>query len=216
VSNYHFDLPYGSVLNYIPQKNYPQAVLSRDVIDKVKSGNEKVIGQIIDLIDTREQASSLKDFLTPDSLLIPVPRSSLIKSDSVWPSNIIAEELIKRGYGTVLKPTIVRKEPIRKSSNQTAEDRPTVKEHLETLGLVLPAELTDPKTIILVDDVVTQGSVSVACAELLKQIYPDSEIKIFAIAKTKGFGDEEFNSFEPHVGAIRYYNSGKTFRDPDI
>lgn len=213
MSNYHFDLPYGSLLNYIPKKTYPQVVLSRDVVDKVKSGNEKVIGQIIDLVDTREQASSLKDFLTPDSLLIPVPRRSLIKSDSVWPSKIIAKELMKKGYGSALKTTIDRTEPIRKSSSQAGEDRPTVKEHLETLGLVLPAELTDPKTIILVDDVVTQGSVSVACAELLKQIYPDAEIKIFAIAKTKGFGDEEFNTFEPHVGSIRYYISGKTFRE---
>lgn len=213
MSNYHFDLPYGSLLNYIPKKTYPQAVFSREVVDKVKSGNEKVIGQVIDLIDARPQAAPLKDFLTPDSLLIPVPRSSLIKPGSVWPSKIIAEELLKRGYGSMLKPTVERTEPIRKSSNQVAEDRPTVQEHLKSLGIALPAELTDPKTIILVDDVVTQGSVSVACAELLKQIYPDSEIKLFAIAKTKGFGDDEFNAFEPHVGDVRYFKSGKTFRE---
>jgi predicted amidophosphoribosyltransferase len=216
VSNYHFDLPYGSLLNYIPKKEYDDAVLSRNVIDRVKSGNEEIIGDVIDLIASQEAATPLKDFLTPDSLLIPVPRSSLVKADTVWPSKVIAEEMMKRGYGTVLKPTIERTKPIRKSSNQSAEDRPTVQEHLETLEIAIPPELTDPKTIILIDDVVTQGNVSIACAELLKNIYPDSDIRLFAVARTRGFKNDGLNFFEPYIGKIRYYfKSGKTYRDPD-
>lgn len=190
-------------------------MLSRNVLDRVKSGNEEIIGDVIDLIESQKESSPVKDFLTPDSLLIPVPRSSLIKSDAVWPSKVIAEEMKKRGYGTVLKPTIERTKPIRKSSNQAAEDRPTVQEHLETLGIAIPSELTDPKTIILIDDVVTLGSVTVACAELLKKIYPDSDIRLFAIARTRGFKNDSLGFFEPHIGRIRYYKSGKTYRDPD-
>lgn len=215
MSNYHFDLPYGSLLNYIPKKEYEDAVLSRNVLDRVKSGNEVIIGDVFDLITSQEEASPLKDFLTPDSLLIPVPRSSLIKPDAVWPSKIIAEEMLKKRYGSLLKTSIERTQPIRKSSNQSAEDRPSVQEHIETLGITIPPELTDPKTIILIDDVVTQGRVSVACAELLKQIYPDSEIMLFAIARTRGFENDGLSFFEPHIGKIRYFKSGKTYRDPD-
>ena len=213
--NFPFDLPYWSLLNYIPNKKYDQAQKSREVIAKVKSGNEKIIKQIISLIDERPIAEALKHFLTPRALLVPIPRSSLMMTGSVWPSKIIAEEMIKQGYGQQVKYMLERRIAVRKSSQQSSEDRPSIKEHIDSLHICAPAELTDPETIILVDDVVTKGSIAIACFECLRNIYPDHRFMLFTIAKTQGFGGTgELDALAPHTGIIRYYESGNCYRDP--
>lgn len=211
----HSDIPYGSLLNYIPRGNYDQAAQAKQAVGRTKAGDDKAIEYLISLIESRPLANNLKEFIGSGALIVPVPRSSLIKPDSVWPSKLIAEELAKQGYGKEARYAIERHAPIRTSSQQAAANRPSIKEHTETLRVVMPPQLGDPKVIILVDDVVSKGSTVLACAEILQKAYPDYTIKIFTIARTRFESADEFNALDPHVGVIRYYpSSGLCYRDP--
>nr|WP_296430315.1 hypothetical protein [Roseovarius sp. BRH_c41] len=64
------------------------------------------------------------------------------------------------------------------------------------------------------DDVVTIGRTSFACAELLRVVCPDAEIRILAIIQTQGLQEDFEKIVDPAIGTIIGYPSGKTHRDP--
>ena len=53
-----------------------------------------------------------------------------------------------------------------------------------------------------------------ACAELLRAVCPDAEIRIFAMIRTQGLQDDIEKIVDPSTGIIMGYPSGKTHRDP--
>lgn len=59
----------------------------------------------------------------------------------------------------------------------------------------------DGARIVLVDDVVTRGSTFLAAASRISEVYPDHEIKVFALVRTvsRGAVDEMVS---PRVGTI--------------
>lgn len=71
-----------------------------------------------------------------------------------------------------------------------------------------------PDQITLVDDVLTMGRTTVACAELLQEQYPEASIRIFAMLRTLGFQDDIDTVFDPVVGTVTSYASGKSHRAP--
>jgi len=58
------------------------------------------------------------------------------------------------------------------------------------------------------------GRTSFACAELLRAVCPDAEIRIFAMIRTQGLQDDIEKIVDPATGIIVGYPSGKTHRDP--
>lgn len=76
------------------------------------------------------------------------------------------------------------------------------------------ADMLAPVQITLVDDVLTKGSTTVACADLLQERFPDATIRIFAMMRTQGFVDDIEKIVDPSVGTIIGHASGKPFRDP--
>ncbi|QFS85192.1 hypothetical protein [Roseivivax sp. THAF197b] len=71
-----------------------------------------------------------------------------------------------------------------------------------------------PDKITIVDDVLTMGRTSFTCAELLRAVCPDAEIRIFAMIRTQGLQDDIDQIVDPATGVIVGYPSGKTHRDP--
>ena len=70
--------------------------------------------------------------------------------------------------------------------------------------------LITPTQITLVDDVLTQGRTSYACYQRLREVFPDIEIRVFAIVKSQSFSRVE-DIFQPQSGYINYNpNTGKT------
>jgi len=65
-----------------------------------------------------------------------------------------------------------------------------------------------------VDDVLTMGRTSFACAELLRDVCPDAEIRIFAMIRTQGLQEDIERIVDPATGIIIGYPSGKTHRGP--
>ncbi len=109
---------------------------------------------------------------------------------AVYPTKTIAEIFVKNGIGKGASVLLERFKAIAKSSSQyTAATRNKVLDHLNSIK-VNPI-LIDAPTIILVDDVLTLGRTSMACTLLLKESYPDKEIKIFCPFRTRSFEDKD-------------------------
>lgn len=131
---------------------------------------------------------------------------------ALWPSKLIADVLQENGLGSSVWPCIERIQPLRRSSKSAPEHRPNVQEHYETLQVT--SDLLHPLEITLVDDVLTKGTTTYACFLRLKERFPDSIIRVFAMFRTLGLVGEIDVVVEPTVGKITHFASGKVYRDP--
>lgn len=182
------EAPFGAFSCYSPSGTSNTSVRSRKICGSIKNGNELVIRSAFRYFDERRAGIEVLDeFLNGSVTLVPVPRSAPLVEGALWPSNIIADLLHEHGLGGSVLPCIKRIHEVRKSAFQAPGNRPTVKEHYDSMevdgGLFQPAQIT------LVDDVITKGSTQLACAMRLREAFPEATIRAFAMARTKGFGD---------------------------
>lgn len=203
-------LTYGTFANYSPRGTSDLSQRSKKICGRIKKGHKPLIVKMTDFFDD-ESCEVLLPFFD-DSFLVPIPRSAPIPKGAVWPSHVIASEIVEQGYGTVILPCLKRIYAVQKSAFAAAADRPTVEQHYDSISC--DKELVSPQKITLVDDVLTQGTTSVACALRVAEVYPDAEIRVFAIVRTQGFVENIEKLRDPSVGVIHYYKSGKVFREP--
>ena len=208
-----FDLPYGTLLSYSPRGTSEVAATSRGTCGTIKRGDAEYIAKVIQLLH-RPQCSGLSGFIDRQAALVPVPRSAPLVANTVWPSKVIADIIVQEGFAARTLPCLARAQAVTKSSSSAPEQRPSVDEHYDSLT-VSGGDLFSPTQLVLVDDVLTQGRTTVACARRLIEAYPTAEIKVFAAVRTLGF-KEVTEILDPVISVIKYYQSGKTFRtDPD-
>lgn len=149
-------------------------------------------------------------FFTEDTALIPIPKSSLMKADSLWVPDKIARALANKRLGIHL-PCLQRIKAVTKSANSTAENRPKAIEHYNSIKIKPPIQ--QPKNIVLIDDVITRGATMLACASVLREYYPNASIKGFAVIRTIS-RPEEFKAIkDPCIGKI-YLTNEETIRRP--
>lgn len=206
-------ITYCTLFNYSPRGKSEKSVSSRNLCGAVKAGRPKIIENAVNHLN-QDEAENLKSFFDENATLVPVPRSSPLVSDATWPSKVIADALHEAGFGKEVNPLISRTKAIPKSSSQTtAASRPSVKDHVDSL--LVDLDLSNPTQIILVDDVLTLGRTTFACAQKLSEVYPKAEIKIFSLIRTKGLVPDIEKMFDPSMGTISYNEkSGKTSRNP--
>lgn len=180
---------------------------------EIRLGPERV-GSVFDMLNT-ERCEALRDFLNPKITLVPIPRSSFTQPGTLWPAKVISDALFESGFGCQVNTFLFRKTPIHKSSlSQSADTRPSVQNQMDSLGVNRDL-INDPKDITLIDDVITAGRTSVACALRLLEVFPNSTIRLFAMVRTKSFDTEVEQIVNPETGIIEYYpGSGKTYRKP--
>ena len=207
-----FELEYGTLLKYSPREQSELYEQSRSVRGQIKAGRVAIIDYAIQTLE-RPEAQILAPFIEENAILVPIPKSTPIKDDQLWPSMVIAEALREKGYGREIIPCIERTVPLpRSASNYTAETRPQVDQHIATLN-VIPTLIANPTVFTLIDDVLTLGRTSVACAEILSHAYPDATIRVFAMISAEREGHDFDSIFDPQRNTIILHDSGKTFRN---
>ena len=97
----------------------------------------------------------------PDVVLVPVPGSAPSR-DAAWAAGQLTWALSAVGLAGTVWPGLERRFAVRKSATAVTGERPTVREHFESLCVArLPAS---PPRIVLVDDVITKGRTLLAAA----------------------------------------------------
>lgn len=186
---------------------------SRKIKDAIKNAKPIVIDSMFQEKFVTCFHTFFSSFFNENTVLVPVPRSGLFLEGSLWPSLEICKAFLIRGLVRDVVRCLVRTEPIPKSSlNSSSNARPQVSQQLETLGV--NNALIDARSITIVDDVITMGRTSFACAMKLRSLYPDKEIRAFSVIRTQSTSSLS-KIVEPCIGRIIYYPSGKTHREDD-
>lgn len=176
----------------------------------MKAGKIDVVESAMPALKAANEQMSL---IPEGSTLVPVPRSSPLPPDALWPSKIIADVLFRHGMGSQVVPCIERTVALRKSSTSASRDRPNVAAHYDSFTVNNDLLVTDK--IVLVDDVLTLGRTVFACAIRLQEAFPQATISAFAIFRTQGLKPEIEVFVDPAKGTVTCTNMhGYVTREP--
>ena len=142
--------------------------------------------------------------------LVPIP-SSDPSATRIWAAERLAVALHGIGLGRTVWPGICRCFPVPKSATALNADRPTTQLHYESLSVRDLAG--EPRTIVLIDDVITKGRTILAAAARLHEALPNTDIRAFALVRTMGFLPDVAHFVEPCNGVVRW-GGGDARRDP--
>jgi hypothetical protein len=212
-------LPYASFLSYSPRGTASVSLDSRRICYAVKQdGPHKSGGPMIEAIVAvlaRDHRAAFADFLGPDVVLVPTPKSAPLPSRGggpvLWVPRRISEALVAAGLGTSVVPCVERVTAVAKSASAAPGQRPTIATHMESMQVLIQAPA---ERITLVDDVVTRGATLFAAASLLASTFPLAEIRAFALIRTRGFQTDIDRVIDPTVGTITRNRWGDANRDP--
>src|SRR5262249_15175390 len=98
-----------------------------------------------------------------------------------------------------------------KSAIAAPGKRPSVEDHVASFSV--ERDLDSPKRITLVDDVVTKGVTVLAAASVVKSVFPDTDVRAFAVVRTMGLVPEVDALVDPCTGRI-WREHGVVKRDP--
>ncbi len=150
-----------------------------------------------------------------DTVLVPVPGSRPTVA-GIWAAERLAVALHGVGLGRSVWSGLYRRFPVRKSATALNAERPTVRQHYESLALTTlwqATGFTPPHRIVLIDDVITKGRTLFAAALRLHESFPQADIRAFALVRTLGFLPDVAHSMEPCQGVVRWAG-GDTRREP--
>jgi hypothetical protein len=131
-----------------------------------------------------------------DRMLVPIPRSVPYLKGSKWTSLELSKKLCANGLGAGFDTLISRDKKVLASSRCAAKDRPDVHAHMGSMSV--KNQILANHKICLIDDVYTMGSTSMACYILLKDKYPNADIKLFTFFRTMGI-ENDFEKIETLV-----------------
>lgn len=151
-------------------------------------------------------------FFGEDTILIPVPKSSLMQPNTLWVPLNIANALVKNHLASKVVSALERVKPVTRSSSVPAEYRPKAEDHYNSIEV--KEKLLSAQKIVLIDDIITRGSTLIGAVNKLFDVFPDKEFYAFAVMRTIS-NPQEFGSWHsPVKGEITLREDGETFRRP--
>jgi len=204
------DIQFGSFLIYSPRGTQEVSKRSKQICTGIKQDKNvtikstgvqtSIIAHLIKILREKVAGTPLDGFFTNETILVPAPQSALTKPNTTQPTVRICDELVRNGFGKESRFLLKRALAVPKAAfAKTPSERPTVKTHFDSMEVI--NEIEKPATIIVVDDVVTRGNMLLASVSKLKEVYPQSEVKGFALVRTLGF-DEVGDIYDPRIGKI--------------
>lgn len=153
-------------------------------------------------------------FFRSDTVLVPVPRSSLMQPGTLWVPDRIATAMAATSVGGECVRYLTRAQPLRKAAFSDPSDRPLPAEQFETLAVQGRISEPPPSQVVLVDDIITRGSTLLGAANRIVESFPAAQIRGFAAMRTAT--PAQFSDvFDPRVGTIQYRELvGDTIRKP--
>lgn len=215
------ELEFGALLSYTPRGYSSSALNAKDFMIALK--NERFVedqtrGKVVmsewvaETIQRDRATLPFISFFQPNTILVPTPKSSLMKPDTLWVPARVALALARRGLGKSVLPCLTRIRSVPKAATSLPQERPTAAEHYESFRV--DGILSKPEEIVLVDDVVTRGATLIGAANRLADAFPQTRIRGFAVIRTIS-NPSEFNKlYDPCDGVIQLLESGQTKRIP--
>jgi len=208
------ELRFGSLLVYSPRGESDVSKRSRTVCYQMKNDLGGAIARLVLRLKTEFPSTSLDELLGPDVTLVPAPRSTPLIEGALWPARRIADALLAHGLGVEVLPVVRRASPVPKSSHAIPGERVSVAQHIESLSL--EPWLAAPARITIIDDVVTKGRMLMATATVLRQAFPATDLRAFALIRTMGLQPDVERIFAPCVGAIVWSPWGDALRTDGV
>ena len=196
------EIAFGSLLTYSPRGTAEVSERSRLVCSKVKSGHPATLLRVGEVLQEHTAPNgALAAFFAGDVTLVPMPRSAPLVAGALWPAQRICQAIVQRQIAARTATILKREVAVQKSAWAPAGARPGVSTHYASMSAEADFEVGE--RIVIVDDVVTKGSTALAAASRIAEIYPDREVAIFALIRTKGLVPDIDQIIEPVSGIIR-------------
>lgn len=180
----------GTALAYSSKETSEIARKSRQIRSAVKNGHDWAIDRVAARVATFTQHEALRDLFGAKTTLVPVPGSVPWRGEQQkWVGLLLAEALKNHGLGTSVSLLVRRTYTMRKSAFSAPGERPTHREHYDSLEIRGISD-TVPERITVVDDVLGRGATIMGTVARLREQFPTTVIRSFAALRIKSrFGD---------------------------
>lgn len=211
------NIPFVSFLQYAPRGASSVSQVSKSVVLQIKTDGFFAGKQIIPYAVERFEQNLARleehqSWFSPNTFLIPTPRSAPIVQGAVWPSHRICEELEGRKLGGRILPCLKRTVAIQKSATARG-NRPDPIDHYNSVEVDSSTPLLfQPERLLLVDDVVTRGSTFLGMVPRLQESFPGADILCFALVRT--MSRTEIDSMDAPVSGHITFDGVMPHREP--
>jgi hypothetical protein len=208
------NLTFGALLSYSPRGTSKSEQSSRSLTYALKADEYIHVDPkpilmteyMSDIIKDNLSSLPFADFFTEKTILVPTPKSSLIKPNSLWVPQRLARAMVNRGLGKAAIECINRVTAVQKSATSQSSERPLAAVHYSSLEV--KNILSEPEEILLIDDVITRGATLLGAASRLTEAFPNARVRALAIVRTISPPDIFRRTLDPCVGTIELRGTG--------
>lgn len=179
-------------------KTWRNAV-KNDQYVQINSDSKLTSELIADWLAKNTSIQPFSDYFKPSAVLVPIPKSTLMQTGTLWIPQRLANALAARNLGKSFE-CLERVTPLSRASTSTAANRPKAIDHYNSMRV--QTILSEPSEILLVDDVVTRGATAIGAANRLIEAFPNTRIRLFAALRAVSSPDVFKEIYDPRIGTI--------------